>query len=109
MIETPAGKRYCCLGVVEEVYYRAHGEKAPWKDRGAGFFTVNGHGSNLEPKVAKWFGFVDDPDPVIYEIDHYTGPIYRRASACNDEYKWNFLRIARAIENEFLAPPKRAS
>jgi hypothetical protein len=95
---TREGPRYCCLGVLCELYRAEHPESS-WLD--AAFLDAASHfvpapgveptGGYLPTEVVEWAGLKSRNPPLV------DGPAVSATDA-NDNYDWDFARIADAVE-----------
>lgn len=96
---------FCCLGIACEVALR-NGVKIKVErdsDSSDDDFCVSygGNSSLLPPKVRAFFGFKEmDPTIAFDEGGSVT------ASTANDDKKWNFRKIADAVETMYLKKKK---
>lgn len=86
-------KRYCCLGVLTDLYCKA--KKCSWEDAtDQGFITTS-----LSKAVQVWAG-VQNRDPLTSAI-HPTYSTQQSLAELNDGRRWNFKKIAGQIEEDF--------
>jgi hypothetical protein len=82
-------ERWCCLGVLCDVFGRATGKRV-WKSNGRREFAAYGTAAFLPVKVQSWA--CCDNDPVIVKRKGIT------ASECNDDKGKSFKQIAALVE-----------
>lgn len=86
---TPKG--YCCLGVLTDLYVKAH-KKTEWQVSG-GRLSFEGESALLPIKVSKWAGLKGDSDALVL----YKGVPVHLANV-NDTTKQTFPQIAELIK-----------
>lgn len=89
MLKTPKGN-YCCLGVLCDLYRKQTG-KGSWEQTDWGTQRFLDQEDMLPGAVSRWAGLRKQVDPML-------GP-HVTASSANDTKKWNFKRIAQAIQD----------
>jgi hypothetical protein len=86
-------KRFCCLGVLGDLYAKETGEQ--WSNAGGGEYALNEEAYFLPPSVVKWAGLEDD-NPALPKLPRGF-PKTCRLAALNDNGE-SFSRIADLIE-----------
>lgn len=88
---------YCCLGVACELAVR-DGVIPPAQDNGTYLYRYVTSTGYLPEEVRDWLGLDSTAGDLQFPVSRHAG-VYNLALA-NDEYGWDFERIADAIEND---------
>jgi hypothetical protein len=93
------GEAFCCLGVLCDLAEQA-GVTQAREDEAVGGYSYDGLGDLLPESVREWAG-LDASGPVV-TVENYPGlegqPTDRELVELNDDERWDFARIADAID-----------
>jgi hypothetical protein len=97
---------WCCLGVLCDLAEQ-DGVTRAFADDLVGGWSYDGYPDLLPPSVRDWAGLADrGPVVVIEDWDDAGVPADMELTALNDDERWDFARIADAIDGTTPPAPK---
>lgn len=98
------GDEFCCLGVLCDLAEQ-DGVTQAHADGTVGGYSYDGYPDLLPPSVRDWAGLGDrGPEVTIQDWDDTGVPADMELTALNDDERWDFARIADAIDGTTPAP-----